>query len=397
MKNREATDTIKGYFYQFDLFILQLLNLQNDNDSVCIEGIEDIDINTVDDTTAIQCKYYAKTEYNHSVIAKPIRLMLKHYSENPKKKLNYKIYGFYSSGQSKLPQIINIDFAKEKFLTYIENRIKHQEHIELKLTDDQIEGFLKHLFIVINALEYCKQEEAIFGEIKKIFKCNDFEAKHFYYSNALHLVKELSTKHITEERTITKTDFISKINTKEPLFNIWFLKKNGIKSYCNSIKSEYFSKINISPYDRFFLIECDETITEIELKTLILKISNNWSKNSKREPTIFCPYVYLHNVNKSKLLSVKNALQSDNIAFIDGFEFEYANFNAMSFCKKPNYSNLLNIKIINKKEHIDDILNKLTNTREIYQFYFSKSFYSNDEHKHIKIPIEETKNIFDII
>ena len=58
-----------------------MLELDADTDTVSIEGIEDVDINHLDETTAIQCKYYSKTEYNHSVIAKPIRLMLSNYKE----------------------------------------------------------------------------------------------------------------------------------------------------------------------------------------------------------------------------------------------------------------------------------------------------------------------------
>lgn len=42
-RSREATSTIKGYYFQFDYYILQLLYLRSDNASVCVEGIEDSD------------------------------------------------------------------------------------------------------------------------------------------------------------------------------------------------------------------------------------------------------------------------------------------------------------------------------------------------------------------
>src|SRR4051794_491151 len=105
MADRTAIDTIKGYFYQFDYAIAKLLELSQDTDTIIVEGIEDVDINTATEETAIQCKYYAKTEYNHSVIAKPIKLMLNHYKEvtnGTKKKINYKLYGYFQSGQIKL-------------------------------------------------------------------------------------------------------------------------------------------------------------------------------------------------------------------------------------------------------------------------------------------------------
>lgn len=43
-KERSAIATIKGYYYQFDYFILQLLKCNNETDSICIEGIEDVDL-----------------------------------------------------------------------------------------------------------------------------------------------------------------------------------------------------------------------------------------------------------------------------------------------------------------------------------------------------------------
>ncbi|GIU18093.1 hypothetical protein TUM4261_38460 [Shewanella sp. c952] len=53
MSTREAIDTITGYFYQFDKTILELLQQEESNTLVCIEGIEDIDVVTADETSAI--------------------------------------------------------------------------------------------------------------------------------------------------------------------------------------------------------------------------------------------------------------------------------------------------------------------------------------------------------
>ena len=76
MTDRSAVDTIRGYFYQFDLSILSILRLKSPEDSVEIECTEDVDIRTATDVTATQCKYYAKTEYNHSVIKDAVKHMV---------------------------------------------------------------------------------------------------------------------------------------------------------------------------------------------------------------------------------------------------------------------------------------------------------------------------------
>lgn len=98
MNNRSANVTIKGYFYQFDHSIIQLLSAPNSDAAVLVEGIEDIDLVDGDDGVLIQCKYYEGTEYNHSVIKDAVIQMLRHFHSDGCKssqKLKYRIYGHY--------------------------------------------------------------------------------------------------------------------------------------------------------------------------------------------------------------------------------------------------------------------------------------------------------------
>ena len=52
MNRRSATDTILGYVYQFDYIILKLLSLDNADNFITVEGIEDVDIKTIDEEIA---------------------------------------------------------------------------------------------------------------------------------------------------------------------------------------------------------------------------------------------------------------------------------------------------------------------------------------------------------
>ena len=105
MDKREEVSTIRGYFYQFDYSILKVLELEHDDDTICIEGIEDVDISSEDSVTLHQCKCYEETEYNHSKIAPAVRWMLKHYSDNKTNNYNYYIYGTFKKGQDKLKKV----------------------------------------------------------------------------------------------------------------------------------------------------------------------------------------------------------------------------------------------------------------------------------------------------
>ena len=198
-RGRDAIDTITGYYYQFDYYILQLLNLTKDTDTVTIEGVEDVDISEDGILKAVQCKYYAKTEYNHSIIASPIRLMLKDYAlrkRDSRKLISYMLYGHYESGHEKYPEKLDIDFLKSNICTYTHNEVKHMLYTELNLNDSQLEEFLNLLVVDINAKSYEEQEKQILSQICKTFKCDMFEAEYYYYNNALRILKNIATEKI---------------------------------------------------------------------------------------------------------------------------------------------------------------------------------------------------------
>jgi hypothetical protein len=379
MADRTAIDTIKGYFYQFDYAIAKLLELRTDTDTIIVEGIEDVDINTATEETAIQCKYYAKTEYNHSVIAKPIRLMLDHYKEvtnGTKKRISYKLYGYFESGQTKLTLPINSTFLKEHFLTYTEKKEKYYHHTNLSLTDKQLDDFITLLEIDITALEYQLQVSKISTLLMTHFGCQAFEAENFFYNNALKVIKEIAIESNITKRKISKSEFLTKINFKRVLFNKWFVTYKGEAKLFAELRAQYFTGLNTSPFERFFIIEVPTTnYVRAELKDLILTISRKWSKLSAREPQPFCPYIYLHNILPQELLDLKKELYTEGFTFIDGFDFDGSEFNPKSISKSANNGNSIKFKILNKFEHIDLTITEISKTKEIYQFYNTMPFF----------------------
>lgn len=398
-RGRDAIDTITGYYYQFDYYILQLINLVNDNDAITLEGIEDVDISDENELVAIQCKYYSKTEYNHSIIAKPIRLMLKDYVSRKLKNKNirYKLYGKYQSGHDKYPGSLSVDFAKKSLFTYTEKKVEHILHDELSLTDADIEDFLSKVDVDINAEDYSVQQEKVIKGLETIFQCSNFEAEYYYYNNALRLVKEIATKQDIRDRVVEKREFLERINSKKMLFDKWYLQFKGIREYCAEIKKQYFSPRNISPYERFFLIECDKVIDDTKLLSLIIKISKNWSKLSKREVRPFCPYIYLNSISQERLVALKKKLQQEDIRLWDGYDFLGSDFSVSSIIRRATAENNVKIKIINKLEELDGILQNASGTKEIYHFYLNEPFYEKDGNLCYGIQISSTDDIIMMI
>ncbi len=395
-KGRDAIDTIIGYYYQFDYYILQLLNLSKDTDTVTIEGIEDVDISEDGILKAIQCKYYAKTEYNHSKIASPIRLMLKDYAlrkRDGRKLISYMLYGHYESGHEKYPKIFDIDFLKSNICTYTQNKVKHTLYTELNLDDSQLEEFLNLLVVDINAKSYEEQEKQIFTQMCKIFKCDMFEAEYYYYNNALRIVKDIATEQAEKKRVLSKHEFLGLINHKGMLFDSWYIEFKGIKQYCKDIKTQYFTKFNISPFERFFLIQYDELSTDQEVADLLLLIAKRWSKISQRTSKPFCPFVYIHGISAERLISIKNIITNSGVNICDGYNYLGAKYNADMMLKKTNYYIGIQLKILNEKQYLNSLLKNASGVKEIYQFYIDTPFWENNQYDNVKIPIKRTTDI----
>lgn len=119
MTTRAADATIKGYYYQFDTSILKLLELRANADSITIEGIEDIDINTATDATTIQCKYLSKPRFINSAVREPITLMLDHFvNPTTPNNFNYVLYAHFENETPGSEPTIDLAKLKEIFVLY---------------------------------------------------------------------------------------------------------------------------------------------------------------------------------------------------------------------------------------------------------------------------------------
>lgn len=397
MATRDAVSTIRGYFYQFDYSILQVLRLENDTDTICVEGIEDVDINDENNIILHQCKCYEGTEYNHSEIKDALEWMLKHFSDNKDSEYKYYLYGVYKSGQDKLPQVIDVDFAKKNFFTK-----KHRDaptdylYQKLSLSDDDIALFLQKLEININAVGLEAQEKAARDELCKGIGCKPQEIEP-YYCNALSIIRRLATQNNCSDRTISRSQFIQEVKEVDNQFDMWLLHKNGVDKFAKAIKKKYFSDYNISPYSRFFIIEVDNKISIAEIKTAILHIARKYSKLRKRDTPKFSPFFCFCGINDANLIELKKQLSRDNVVFTDGYNFRGAEFDAHSIVKKPTNEHPIMLRIIDDVGFLESVYELCESPIEIYQFYRTTSLYENSDHTHIKIPFEKINDIVQMI
>jgi hypothetical protein len=384
MSGRSATETIRGFYYQFDYSILKILSSDNDTVSFDIEKIEDLDINTVDETTAVQCKYYSGTEYNHSVIAVPIRKMLKHYSQHLDQSLRYKLYGHFSSGQNKLTLPIDINFLKSHFLTYNHKNVQHEFQIDEPIDDNILTSFLGILDIDIYAATYESQFSEIQQLLCNLLSCTEFEADSLYYNSALRTIKELSIQRDDSKRRITKAKMVESISCKDTLFGIWYMNLKGNEKYCRIIKKKYFTQLNTS----------SPSIQHI--KSIIYMLANKWSKISRRTADTYCAFVLFPQLCASGLKELKVQLYKEGFPIVDGYAFYGSDFCTDFLSVEPRYDNRIKIKFINTLDDLTEYLLFSAHRKEVYQFFTSQPVDLATTNCDLYISIY-LKNIMDIL
>lgn len=403
MTDRSAVDTIRGYFYQFDMSILSVLQLASLDDSIEIECTEDIDIRTASDVTATQCKYYAKTEYNHSVIKDAVKHMASHFKESlagAKPKVKYCIKGHYASGQEKLDGGVDVDFLKKHFLTYIKGKVTYYHYLDLSLSDIELEEFLSRLTIDVRAKAFDQQFREVVEALQVALGGTLFSAEYFLYNNALAVVRDLSIQAAPAQRAVTKKQFLDRINTSSILFNEWFVERKGKKAHLAALRKEYFTELNVPPYERFFMVEIDKgSYDRGDLKDLFFELSKKWAKLSTREPSPFCPYIYVHGVLERELLELKRELSTEGYKLIDGHDFQGADFSHQSITQTATHGNGIRIKVLNTISDVEQTVEAVTKTRRIYQFYLGSCYfhYDNPAVRHIKIQVERLSDVKSII
>jgi len=388
-RSRSAEATIRGFMYQFDATILKILNIKSD-EKVVVEGIEDVDVLGAGGVQAVQCKYYEGTALTNSELRKIVAPMLEHFKKETRK-ISYHIYGYFKSINS-FPLRDAAEF-KTDILAYKKKGVVGNIADDLEISELELTRFLKCLKFECTS-SFAEHQAKVSSQLEKELRCTASEVDALYYPNAMSVVENLAVQSTETKRTITKKTFIKRINVKNILFSRWCLEEQGRKNFCKKIHKQYFSKLNISPYARFFIIEVMDNIKVVDLKMMVLEIGNKWSTASKGKRTKdrCAPYICLRNSPESDLTLLKNQLYIEGHRFVDGFPFKGANFQMENLTERQTLENKYAFRFVDEPL-LDEVVDKVAGTKEIYEFYRSFPTKEREDIKHVRIPIGEINDI----
>jgi hypothetical protein len=315
MTSRSANASILGYRYQFDKSIIELLK-RAPTETITLEGIEDIDLNTPL-PTSVQCKYYSAQRYQPSLLREPLQAMLLHqqHATAPRQ------YLIYLHCKENTPQTTLTTDALKSILTYTEQGARHVFHDEHGITDHDLDRFLQFLTIE-PAKAFEEQRREVLRTITTALSCTLIEAEDFYYPRALDLIFTTATKPTQQERTISPASFLVGTRTRDILFTIWhhdLLDKERTTTYHKKLLKQTRALL---PTNQRLLLLTDATInrdTAYTLHTLITTLTNHAYRlghalyNAK-------PWTVAADLTPAGLDTLKRSLLNDGIAYNDGHE-----------------------------------------------------------------------------
>jgi hypothetical protein len=324
--DRTASYTIKGFLYQFQKTLLEVLNA-DDQSIITVEGIiEDIDIATHDGTTAIQCKYHeSASRFTLSSIYKPLLLMMVHYHTYHTSSIRYNLFLHFSGDTSSSKAIdrnaiTEIFSSKDKALEKLIDQVK--DHLD-------IDGFIS-VFSLQFGPSFEEQKMQVISALENA-GINRNDAEYLAYPNAIHLIASMSTLRNPNDRIINKRWLIDSLKeTKAVLLTRWTRELTTKRSLLKALRNQLKNNLGYNDRARCFFMN-SEGYSDFE--TAVVRFIKDFKskyhcKPSHLQTPIFCIHTELEAFH-----SVQKRLREGGIKMADGYSGTY--FNITDLFRDP--------------------------------------------------------------
>lgn len=351
INNRSAEAGIMGFTYQFLQTVIKIFETEDENTSFTVEGIEDLDISSMNEEELIQYKYHEAKKYTLSIIQKPIALMFKHFIKNysdqegwNKKYTLFCYFGIVEKDQKYTDLIKNVD-ELNKILNYKEAKNILKDSTWSK----ELETIFLENLIFSEADKFDDAYEKSIDLIKNHFMISKVESEMNYFSNAIFYINKLSIQKKTSDRKITKRRFIEHLTASSSKSEAAIIQRlYGNDKYIALLKN-YLDLKNVKKYTTSHVLY----LNSINANTyrFIIDLAKNFLVKGARKD--IKPLILVINSDKEQVKKLKQNLSKvtviENLDLIynDGYEEFYFNFKY--FNKKPI------IKLNGNRQRVGDL------------------------------------------
>jgi hypothetical protein len=407
-KKREATASIRGYFYQLDATLLTILDAKLD-DEVVIEGIEDFDRYSFGEITYSQVKYYEAQALTNSVLREPLFKLFQHFyglKETERFGRKYVLYGHYKE--------INIEldgFTAERFkevMTYVKvekdkSRTKLSHLDALQCSDELINMFCSK-FEIYPAKEFSAQHDEVVSKLGTNQKVSEIEATGFHYPRAFDFIATLATEKNHLKRATSLRELQEHLKGTQAIHHSWLLREKSATEYARFMRKLYFSHQNAAGVIRVFILEAEKGSDHQKIADQVLEIAKKWSSyKSVRTPNAdrYAPFVMLRNAEKSLAQEVKNSLYERGLEFVDGYPYLGSQFRADQVRLAQTKERAIAVRLVDDLSQLEDALDGMSRKPvDVFDFFTDAPMalkLAGARIRGFSIPIDDITHIKSII
>lgn len=424
--NREADYTIKGFIYQFNKTLEQVLS-EPKGTEITVEGIiEDIDVVSAGLTKAIQCKYHeTKEKYKSSDISKPILQMLVHYANNTDKNIQYILYAHFSDETEGEKTISKSDIetilkSKDKsYLKYISvlKPPKTQAIKDLLLKSKKSAGEIKtittyyetatDLELQIDIDEFLKPEkfkfivgksfDSLIADIKQLLENKSgftkVDIEELFYPNAIQKIANKSIIHNPDDRKINNTNFISELEkSKKTAITRWTRELLTYSKLLTKRRSQLKLNLQANHRLRYFLFN-ESNIKDFENK-IVEFIADYISKYHYKiklhsKTPVFC----IKTDNKNLIPQIESRLYQKGLNYQNGLKGN--NFYQGEFLREPEIISTKSWREFQLRicDYNTDTVKAINSKKSDDLFIIGKKDFKEIDTQDINIEILEVSNL----
>jgi hypothetical protein len=206
---RTADYTIKGFLYQFNKSLLEILNADGASE-ITLEGIvDDIEVSGPLGFTAIQCKYHeAQDRFSPSAIYEPLLQAMKHFCDNPQEQIAYRIYAHFPDKSCDAPRPVDRTLLKDVLESRNKDLAQYTEDLRDRVNLDE--------FASRCSLEFGPCYDELVNQVHTALESAGLphdDVDTLAYPNAIQLIAGLSAKHDIQERKITRSGLLDHLKS----------------------------------------------------------------------------------------------------------------------------------------------------------------------------------------
>lgn len=364
---------IKGFLYQFDKTLIEVLT--NRNVEVRFENQQDIDY----EDFVLQVKHKETQSYAASKVRKAVATLLGIFSKDPTKRLC-----LYCHFKDRTPQDWHLTQADldsllspgTKTLYRLAIREKFVSNFHIRFSDDYESQFKETLDLIKSSFTLPENEIAVLYH--SIFRSKLLERS--IGPRSARKVCFTDLQHFLED-------------TEVRVFETAYSKYIGAEKYARLIRKTYFTQStpNLEHFERLFILDCDSAVNRGDLVTLAARISRRFYKKGKSPQ----PYLVFRNLTRGSFKHLKQELFDHGIYFFDGTHFDGDRFRISELADEPPNARAFSLKIV--AEHQARRLVRTVEIKEVFQFFIGEPLQLRINGDHRRIQVNKTGQILQMI